>query len=697
MLTFRFAILAAALVLAAQAPTAQSPAAFSVDQVLSAPFPSGMAAAPTGQKVAWVFDIRGARNIWVAEGPAFAGRQLTTYQGDNGQEITNLGWTRDGGAIVFVRGGGANRQGENPNPSLESAGAEQAVWVVSAAGGEPRKLGVGTGPVVSPKGDVVAFVLRGQIWTAGVSGTPPAAQAARTRGSAGTLRWSPDGTRIAFTSGRGDHAFIGVLDTRSKAVTYLDPSVDRDTEATWSPDGTQVAFIRQPVNSSVMMFTALREAEPWSIRAADASTGAAREVWRADRGTGSVFSGVTGPQLVWLASGHIAFPWEKTGWRLLYSVPTAGGQATLLTPGAFEVEDLSPSSDRRAIVYNSNQDDIDRRHVWRVTPGQAPQALTSGTGIEWNPAPLGDGSGVAYFRSDARRTGQPTLMTAGGQARELAPGSIPSTFPMSALVAPQAVMVTATDGMQIPAQLFLPPSHKPGDRHPAAIFFHGGSRRQMLLGWNYRDYYHNAYGMNQYLASRGFVVLSVNYRSGIGYGLNFREAVNYGADGASEFNDVMGAGLYLRGRPEVDGSRIGLWGGSYGGFLTAHGLSRASDLFAAGVDIHGVHDWNVAIRHFQPDYNALARPEFARRAFDSSPMAFIDGWRSPVLVIHGDDDRNVSFSETVALVEKLRERQVHVEQLIFPDEIHGFLLHRNWVKAYEAAADFLGRQLKAGR
>ena len=125
------------------------------------------------------------------------------------------------------------------------------------------------------------------------------------------------------------------------------------------------------------------------------------------------------------------------------------------------------------------------------------------------------------------------------------------------------------------------------------IFFHGGSRRQMLLGWHYMDYYHNAYGMNQYLASLGYVVLAVNYRSGIGYGLNFREAINYGASGASEFNDVLGAGLYLRTRPDVDPKRIGLWGGSYGGYLTALGLARASDLFAAGVDFHGVHDWSA--------------------------------------------------------------------------------------------------------
>jgi dipeptidyl aminopeptidase/acylaminoacyl peptidase len=247
--------------------------------------------------------------------------------------------------------------------------------------------------------------------------------------------------------------------------------------------------------------------------------------------------------------------------------------------------------------------------------------------------------------------------------------------------------------MPVPAQLFKPVSTTSGARRPAVVFFHGGSRRQMLLGWHYMAYYHNTYALNQFLASRGFVVLSVNYRSGTGYGLEFREALNYGAAGASEHNDVVGAGLYLRARPDVDPARIGRGGGSYGGYLTAMGLSRASDMFAAGVDVHGVHDWNVVIRNFQPGFNPEAQEEVARKAFLSSPMSSIDGWRSPVLVVHGDDDRNVPFSETVDLVEQLRKRGVHVEQVIFPDEVHGFLLHSNWLRAFTAAADFFDRHL----
>jgi dipeptidyl aminopeptidase/acylaminoacyl peptidase len=298
------------------------------------------------------------------------------------------------------------------------------------------------------------------------------------------------------------------------------------------------------------------------------------------------------------------------------------------------------------------------------------------------------------LRSDVRNPAHAAIKTSNESVRDLAPDSIPAEFPAQSLVVPQPVIFSAADGMRIHAQLFMPPDMPAGQKRPALIFFHGGSRRQMLLGWHYMDYYHNAYGMNQYLASLGYIVLAVNYRSGIGYGLDFREAVNYGATGASEFNDVMGAGLYLRGRQDVDPKRIGAWGGSYGGFLTALALARASDLFAVGVDFHGVHDWNDVIRNFVPAYDPGKDSDAARIAFESSPLSSVSTWKSPVLLIHGDDDRNVPFHESVRLAEALRKQHVEMEELIFPDEIHGFLTEKRWLEAYHATADFLGKHLQ---
>jgi dipeptidyl aminopeptidase/acylaminoacyl peptidase len=672
---------------------------FSLEQVLSAPFPSDLVAAPAGGAVAWVFAARGARNVWAAEPPAYRGRPLTAYSGDDGQEISDLAFTADGRTVVFVRGGDANRKGEIPNPALSPEGTEQAIFSVPLAGGAPKHLGEGHSPAVSRDGRI-AFVTKGQIWSVSLAGDEKPALLLKIRGEPASLRWSSDGKRLAFVSRRGDHAFVGVCDPAAKSVRYLDPSVDRDQGPVWSPEGDRVAFLRVPASRELQTFRPHREGPPWSIRVADAASGSSREVFRAEKGRGSVFRGVVASNpILWAAPDRLVFPWERDGWTHLYSVPASGGPAALLTPGDFEVEYVSLSTDRRSLLYNSNQDDIDRRHLWRVaSDGGRPARMTPGDGIEWAPLETGDRRAVAFLRSDARRPPRPALWTADGVS-DLAPEAIPPDFPEAALVVPEPVVFAAADGLKIHGQLFLPPGARGGPRRPAAIFFHGGSRRQMLLGWHYNYYYRNSYAFNQYLASRGFVVLSVNYRSGIGYGMEFREALEYGATGASEYRDVMGAGSFLRSRPEVDPRRIGLWGGSYGGYLTALGLARASDVFAAGVDFHGVHDWNVVIANFESTYDPAKNAALARLAFESSPLSSVATWRSPVLLIHGDDDRNVPFSETVDLAQALRARGVEVEQLVFPDEVHDFLRHQDWLRAFRAAGEFLERRLAgtAGR
>lgn len=703
--------------LAPVSASVQTPAPVSIDTLMATPFPTDLVAAPTGGRVAWVSSNSGVHNILVADpitAPAGAGpfagradlkwRALTTYAGDDGLWITDLNWTSDGKTIVFVRGDGANRQGDNPNPAQLQNGTEQAVFAVSVDGGpsagsgSPKRLGLGNGPVPSPRGQRVAWVQRGQIWSADLESTDAPARLVNARGSAGSLAWSPDGSRLAFTSNRGTHSYIGVFTLATRELRYIDPSLDRDGNAAWSPDGTKIAWIRQGAAPRARMFSPRRQVdEPWSLRVADVKTGQAHQVWKADTGYGSAYQGVTSDsQVYWAAGDRLVFPWEKDGWNHLYSVPASGGKATPLTPGNFEVEYVNITPDRRRMIYNSNQGDIDRRHVWTVPvdgSAQPARIYDRSNGSEWQPVITSDGNTVV-LHADAQLPPHVLLLWNDGHGHGLLENMLPQGFDHQALVTPQAVMVTATDGMQIPSQLFLPRDVKPGERRPALIFFHGGSRRQMLTTWHYMYYYRNAYAMNQWLAAQGYIVLSVNYRSGIGYGLEFREALNYGASGGAEFNDVVGAGLYLKNRSDVDPARIGLWGGSYGGYLTAMGLSRASDLFAAGVDFHGVHDWNQGIRTFQPDYSVHDDPEFSRRAFGSSPLSTVDSWKSPVLLIHGDDDRNVSFIESINLIIELRKRKVDVEQLVFPDEVHDFLRHQNWVKAYKATADFFNRKLR---
>jgi dipeptidyl aminopeptidase/acylaminoacyl peptidase/sugar lactone lactonase YvrE len=670
----------------------------SLTHLMGSPFPTSLVAAPSGGKVAWIANARGRRNIWVAEPPEYKGRQLTAYADDDGQEMTDLTWTPDAKAILFVRGNEAHH-GAHLNPRSRIKAPRQEIWSVSLTGEAPRRIGEGHAPAVSPKADLVAFLQKGQVWSLdlGVRGGEPK-QLFEVRGTCRQLRWSPDGSRLAFVNDRGGHNLIGVYKPGDAAIRWLDPGVDRDRDPAWSPDGKRIAFLRVPATRELFTFGPQRSAEPWSLRVADVSNAEGKQVWKVETGVGSAFRDVDAPnQILWGADDRLVFPWERDGWTHLYSVPVAGGLPKLLTPGKFEVEAVSLSPDRTRVLFNSNQDDIDRRHLWSVpVAGGAVSALTSGQGIEWSPVMSSDGKAIAFLRSDARRPAHPAIKIGDAEPRAFAEGSPPPDFPLAPLVEPEAVTITAADGMKVPAQLFRPANLKPGERRPALLYTHGGSRRQMLLGWHMMGGYHHHYALNQYLASRGFIVLSLNYRSGIGYGMEFREAIDHGAHGASELNDVIGAAQYLRNRPDVNPQRVGKWGASYGGYLTAMALSRAPDLFACGVDIHGVYDWNVVIRNLEPAYDPLVHKDIAKRAFESSPAASVKNWRSPVLVIHGDQDPDVPFSESIRLVEDLRKNKVDVETLVFPDEAHGFLAHETWLKAMQATADYFERRLLTG-
>ena len=683
------------LLLLASHTHAQQP--FTLEQVLSAPFPSDLTAAKDAPRIAWVLDEQGKRNIYVAEAPAFKARRLTGYMEEDGQELSGLQFTADGETAVYTRGEGKNRNGQSPNPTSNPAGAEQAVYRIAWSGGDPQKIDAGHSPQVSSKG-VCAYARDGQLWLVTLGSNDKPVQLV-VRGTNFGQQWSPDGNELAFTSDRGDHSFITIYDATTKSIRYVAPTADSDSTPEWSADGKYLAFIRQPAmprDTPDGYFIEPDRPHPWAIWVADTVAWKASEIWRSGkelRDSYPYMAGDTGGGVLhWAAGNRIVFASEQDGWQHLYSVTVGGSAPKLLTPGNCEVEQWSFTGDAKTVLFNSNCDDMDRRHLWSISAdGGALAQLSKGQAIEWSPVAVANSGFLAYISSDAVHTARLFIRPLSGPeapARPLAAETWPANFPADKLVTPQQIIFKSLDGLDIHAQLFLPPGTQAGEKHPGLLFFHGGSMRQMLLGWHYMYYYSNSYGMNQYLASRGYVVLAVNYRSGIGYGRTFREAPGRAGRGASEYQDVVAAGKYLQSRADVDSSRVGLWGGSYGGYLTALGLARNSDIFAAGVDFHGVHDWptdNWDGKNIPPDLTKLAH--------ESSPVSSVDKWKSPVLFIHGDDDRNVYFTQTVDLVARLRARGVHIEQLIFPDEIHDFLLHQSWLKAYTAANEFFDRTL----
>ena len=601
---------AAALVSAAgQRPAAQAPSAFTLDDILSHPFPDNLVAAPAGNGVAWTFNERGQRNIYVASAPDFAARRITAYLRDDGQELTSLSFSSDGKMLVYVRGGahGSNWPAEGnlpPNPAGDPTEPKVQVWSIAAAGGTPVLLGDGDVPAIAPHTNTVAFERARRIWMAPIDGSKPAEQAFFARGTSQSPTWSPDGRTLAFVSNRDDHSFIGLF-TPGQPLRYLAPSTSRDSSPAWSRDGREIAFVRQPGRGGTPRPPLLQQPSPWSIWVAPVDPAVpgprrtAREAWKS--GPALVDSPVRtagAMPLQWAADDRLVFMSYQDGWPHLYSLqhPGDGTAPLLLTPGPLMVEHASLTPDGRALVYAANagsdRDDIDRRHLFRVpVDSPSPVALTSGHGMEWTPVVTSDGATVAFLSSTAQRSPLPAIVpSAGGTPKVLATDRVPAAVPTTQLVTPEAVVYKAPDGIEVHGQLFKTPGG--AARRPAVIYVHGGPQRQMLLGWHYMDYYANDYATNQYLASRGFIVLSVNYRLGIGYGHAFHFDAQGGARGASEYQDVLAGARLLQQRPDVDAARIGIWGGSYGGYLTALALGRNSDVFAAGVDIHGVHNWD---------------------------------------------------------------------------------------------------------
>jgi dipeptidyl aminopeptidase/acylaminoacyl peptidase len=644
-------------------------------EALALPVSSGLVGAPDAPRFAWVDNVAGVRNVWTAERGRPA-QQVTSFTEDDGQQIYDLAFSRDGTGLAFVRGGDEDVPDDSlPNAASAATPSKQQVYLAARLGQAPVAIGEGHSPAFAPSGDRLAFTQRGGIWI-----WDPAAGAqkiAQVAGKVTRLQWSPDGKRLLFQDSRGDYGFVGLIDVDSRRLRYLDPGFGFSVEPVFSPDGRQVAFIR--------FMDAPASAAPdsgpyWSLRVVDIASGAARAVWTAPPGRGSRYYESRGRDLFWSADNRLIFPWERSGWTHVYAVDSKGGEATPLTAGDFEVETFLLGPDGRSLIYSANAGDLNRKHVWSRPARRGGKAvrLTSGEVIESFPAVGGDA--LAAIVTDVSRPAYPALV-----GRTLMPLRTPATA--RGFVTPEPVLFRAADGVEVHGQLFRA---RGGGKRPAIVYIHGGPRRQMLLGFHTSGYYSNAYVMNQHLASRGYHVLAVNYRSGTGYGRDFREAPETGRQGASEYRDVLAAGRWLAARGDVDPKRIGVWGGSWGGYLAALGLARDSDLFAAGVDVHGVHTLLRPV----PNTLSPAAQEAARQLqWDASPMAAIDRWRSPVLLIHGDDDRNVDFSQSMLLARELAARRIPYRELVFPNERHSFFRYAHWLASFRAAEAFFDQTL----
>jgi dipeptidyl aminopeptidase/acylaminoacyl peptidase len=400
----------------------------------------------------------------------------------------------------------------------------------------------------------------------------------------------------------------------------------------------------------------------------------------------------------WLSSGWAGFVpnssavWfisERTGWLHLYSVPYEGGEPRALTSGKFEVDDVTVSGDRKSFYLTSSAESLFERHLYRLPVGGGTLTKIT-TNVGWHDAtPSPDGSMFADLYSYTNRPPELFLATTKEPATTTRVTTSPAPdFASYPWLDVPIVHFTARDGASVPARIYKPENWNGG---PAVIFVHGaGYLQNVHRGWST---YFREFMFHHLLRDRGYLVLDIDYRASSGYGRDWRTAI-YRHMGGVDLNDHVDAAKWLVSENRVDAKRIGIYGGSYGGFITLMAMFTTPDVFAAGAALRPVTDW----AHYNHPYtaNILNTPQKDPEAYrKSSPIYFAEGLKGALLICHGVIDVNVHFQDSVRLVQRLIElRKENWEAAMYPLEDHSFVEPTSWADEYKRILKLFERELK---
>jgi len=612
--------------------------------------------------------------------------------------VSGFTWTADGEALVFALRGDLHlyRVAEAASTPLAATGASESA------------------PALSPDGSRIAYLLDGSPWV----GSFPQMEGGVVAGAPDNLRsllWSPDGRHLAATFGRSETVFedtaalmggklrftrreeVGagllVIDLEDGAVHELESGPAYAGQPAFSPAGT---LAWQQIAA---------DARGRDIRVAAAPDWAPRTVvHETDEAWWTLTYLDAGPR--WSPVGErFVFVSERDGWAHAWLLDPAvdGGEPVQLTRGEFEIEEPAWSPDGTRLLVSANRGSSDERglHLLEVPddvaapPELEPISRLRGTSTagRWRP----DGRAIAFLHADPENPLDLWVQEPGPHAAEQLTDTWPEDLDERDLVLPQRARFASADGTLVPAQLFLPPEDARDDGPlPALVWVHGGGIRQNRYGWHPLRAYAVFYGFHQYLLQRGYAVVTVDYRGSIGYGRAFRQG-HFRDLGGRDLDDVLAAVRYLRRIEEVEIGRIGVWGISYGGYLTLQALVQAPTAFDAGVNVAGVADWAAwSVDPGGPwiDGRIGDPAEHAELFAASSPIHRVAQLARPLLILHGTADRNVPVLQSFALTDALVRAGKPFDLVIYPGEDHAFVRAHTWKDAFRRIEAFFDAHLR---
>jgi dipeptidyl aminopeptidase/acylaminoacyl peptidase len=478
---------------------------------------------------------------------------------------------------------------------------------------------------------------------------------------------------------------LAVIETASGEVKWVDPEPEREVrlgQPVWSADGSH-AFLQS---------RAADNKDTW-ILALDPATAKTRVIAREHDDAWVKYPGPTGPPAPgWMKNGReVYFVSERTGFDQLYAAPWEGGEPRALTSGRWEVLGLRQSPDRSHFYINANKENPYENHLYEMSGEGGPLTrLTVRPGM--HTATISpDGRWIADIFSHTNQPPdifvQENRVAAEPKRVTTSPAPEFSSYPW---LDASIVTFRARDGVQVPARLFKPKSARKGG--PGVVFVHGSGYLQNVDRW-WSSHYYREYLFDHILMERGFTVIDVDYRGSAGYGRDWRTAI-YQHMGGKDLDDIVDAARYLAAEHGVDAKKIGVYGGSYGGFITLMAMFTQPDVFAAGAALRPVSDW--ALYNHEYTSNILnipqADPEAYRR---SSPIYFAEGLKGALLICHGMVDTNVEFTDTVRLVQRLIELKKENWQLaVYPVEDHTFVEASSWSDEYKRILALFEKNLK---